>query len=72
MKAAEGRVAQAKNLGDQRALLGSLENRWMCGPSSNEESVWNHKKWSKLMQKTENGWTSPKVIFYIVLLRNIP
>ena len=24
MKAAEGRVAQAKNLGDQRALLGSL------------------------------------------------
>ena len=72
MKAAEGRVAQAKNLGDQRALPGEPWKTVMCGPSSNEESVWNHKKWSKLMQKTENGWTSPKVIFYLVLLRTIP
>ena len=71
MKAAEGRVAQAKNLGDQRALLGSLENGDVWSEFQRRVSL-KPQKVIKIDAKMENGWTSPKVIFYIVLLRNIP
>lgn len=75
MKAAEGRVAQAKNLGDQRALPGEPGKRWCVvrvPTKSQFETTKSDQNWCKKRKMDERPLKSFFTLFYWETYLKIP